>query len=86
VSRAWIRYVPSHLLRIGLLVATLAPVAACGSDELPASGEIVYSSTPEGIVQLDVMDADGGKLRVLTDQAGLGGASSPDWAPVREKE
>ena len=53
-------------------------VAACDSDEPPAPGEIVYASTPESIVQLDVMDADGRNQQRL---APPNGQSAPSWSP-----
>ncbi|HEX4747392.1 MAG TPA: hypothetical protein VFU99_11000, partial [Gaiellaceae bacterium] len=78
MGRAWTRNVAPHLIRVGFLVAILVPIAACGSDELPAPGEIVYSSTPQSIVQLDVMDADGQNQRRLTQP---NGQSDPTWSP-----
>jgi TolB protein len=72
------RVVRLGLIRVGALVAILMSVAACGTDELPAPGEIVYSSMPEGIVQLDVMNAQGGNQRWLTAP---NGQSDPSWSP-----
>ena len=66
------------VIRRGLLCAAVICVGACGSDELPAPGEIVYSSTPESIVQLDVMDAHGRNQRRLTPPQGQ---SDPSWSP-----
>ena len=55
----------------------------------PDAAQIVFTCEVEatGSEEICVMDADGSGVRVLTDyEAGLGGAGSPDWAPVRGEE
>jgi tol-pal system beta propeller repeat protein TolB len=78
VRRALVRDNPLHLFRVGLVVAILMSAAACGADEPPAPGEIVYASAPEGIGQLDVMAADGSNQQRLTPPDGQ---SDPSWSP-----
>ena len=60
------------------VVVTPAP-ASTVTPTPPASGRIVFASDRDGDYDLYVMDADGGNVQPLTDDAGWD--SDPAWSP-----
>ena len=71
------------ILTLLTLAAGIGAVTGCGgSESLPEPGPIVFTSWPEDITQVGVMDADGSDPRRVR---GTGASDGPSWSPDGSK-